>query len=157
MVVALSRLVAVFVLMFEICSVDALAVKKNNSLPQTRSPKSYSVKGYNDDAFGLVLLGSLFAGHDSLFASTFVGVSAVAATATNLGYLPSQDARVPGAVAAVNLAISTLLKLTLFPIDHHTAASDTVPSEEWVEVGLTIASIVWSFTNWKISQQQETK
>lgn len=151
----LSRLFAILLLVYVSCSVDALAFNKKDPLPPQKDTKSYSVKGYNDDAFGLVLLGSLFAGQDSTFASTFVGVSAIAATATNLGYFPSQEPRVPGAVAVVNLALSTLLKMTIFSIDN--VDVDTVPSAELVEVKLTAASVVWSFTNWRISQQERAK
>jgi hypothetical protein len=127
------------------------AYKKSRPPRKTDDLKRFAVKGYNDDAFGLVFLGSLFGGQDFVFASTFVGVSAIAATATNMGYIPSQEARVPGAVAVVNLALSTLLKLTVFK----DAATDILPSAMFIDVGVSTASVAWSFTKWKMSQQSE--
>jgi hypothetical protein len=149
-----SKLSILFFLLSAYVSVDALAAHKKKSRPSPKNGdgKHFSVKGYSDDAFGLVFLGSFFGGQDYVFASTFVGVSAVAATATNLGYLPSQEARVPGAVAVVNLALSTLLKLTVFT----EAATDITSSAVFVDVGVSTASVAWSFTQWKMSQQNGT-
>ncbi|GAX11902.1 hypothetical protein FisN_17Lh190 [Fistulifera solaris] len=147
-----SKLSILLFLLSAYVSVHALAGHNKSRPPlKTDDLKRFSVNGYNDDTFGLVFLGSLFGGQDYVFASTFVGVSAIAAAATNLGYIPSEEARVPGAVAAVNLALSTLLKLTVLK----EVATDILPSAVLADVGVSTASVAWSFTKWKISQQNE--
>ena len=156
----LSTFRALLLLALGSCSVNALAfIKKSPLPPPTRDSKPYSATGYSDDAFGLVFLGSLLGGQDYIFASTFVGVSAMAATATNLGYFSRNESRVPGAVAVVTLALSFVLKMVLFSTDQATDGilKETLPSATSIDVGLAVASVAWSFTNWKMAQQKESK
>lgn len=121
----------------------AFGSKANTSNKETTTNEnSGRPVGYGDDAFGLVFLGSSFAAQDSAFAGTFLVLSAMAATATNLKYLP-QDPSIPGAVAAVALMLQPLVALGVT----HTADTLALPSA--IDWGVTLISVAWAFWNWQ--------
>jgi hypothetical protein len=70
-----------------------------------------SGKYYNDDAFGLIFLGSLAGFHDYLFAAIFAACSFGCVAALRFNKDLSYDARGPGAVAFVALVTSIVIAL----------------------------------------------
>jgi hypothetical protein len=112
------------------------------SSSMTNANSRPGISGYGDDAFGLVFLGSSFAAQDSAFAGTFVVLSAIAATATNMKYL-DQDPRIPGAVAAAALILQPFVALGV------TQTTDSLALPPAVDVGVTLISVAWAFWNWQ--------
>lgn len=65
---------------------------------------------YSDDCFGLIFLSIFLALGDVLFASIFLGCSALAAVLTQSFRLPFAKSRVPGVVAGVTLLLTLLAR-----------------------------------------------
>lgn len=102
---------------------------------------------YNDDAFGLVFLFSSFAAKDLEFAGTFLVLSAVAAAGTNTGvWNKNADPRIPAAVAAAALCLRPFVAIL---VTHSVGGLEFPPLPD---LGLTLASAVWGFNNWKNEQ-----
>ena len=114
-------------------------------LSMRNSKENESSLNYNDDAFGLIFLGSFAVEHDNIFAGTFGILSAVAATLVRkqvLEYRPLM----PGIVA-----VGTVLVLTaVTPSELHPNAVTLL------QLGTCAISLGWSIVQ-EIQQQQDGK
>jgi hypothetical protein len=113
-------------------------------LVMRQSKENESFLNYNDDAFGLVFLGSFAVEHDNIFAGTFGILSAVAAILVRkkvLEYRPLM----PGIVA-----VGTVLALTAV------TPSELHPNRvTLLQLGTCAISLGWSIV--QEIQQQDTK
>lgn len=103
---------------------------------------------YNDDAFGLVFLGSLALTQDQFFAVVFLTLSAIAALLTRRGLLNGSKA-VPATVAWCTLLLTTMFRLTA----HIPDLPASLPSKELlllhdhdlIQAGLCMVSMAYGF------------
>ena len=100
------------------------------------SPASPSSRFYNDDAFGLVFLSSAIAIKDEVFASIFLAFSASAALMV-FSEKVSFTHRLPAAVAAVTLALSTLAG------NFGIHSRDPLPNAIELESAVCFVSVAW--------------
>ena len=114
-------------------------------LGMRNSKENESSLNYNDDAFGLIFLGSFVVEHDNIFAGTFGILSAVAAILVRkkvLEYRPLMSGIV---------AVGTLLVLTaVTPSELHPN------SVTLLQLGTCAISLGWSIVQ-EIQQQQNGK
>ena len=106
-------------------------------------------KDYNDDAFGFVFLGSLALTQDPIFAGSFFALSAAAAVATRLEWLPASKV-VPAAVAGCSLLVAIILREVASNGQDSLLGSAEISSSfsengAWIQVGLCTVSMIYGF------------
>jgi hypothetical protein len=89
---------------------------------------------YNDDAFGLIFLGSFVVEHDNTFAATFATLSAVAAILVRQRIVIQGIPVLPGLVALTNLLV---FQTPVFSNLHPESLS-------YLQVGSCMLSFIWS-------------
>jgi hypothetical protein len=102
---------------------------------------------YNDDAFGLILIGSSIVSTDDYsFPALFAALSAGALLSVRFGVLPENDARLPAVVAVGSLLGSALYQQVV-------QGNFSFSRELAFEAAVTCVSVVWCLIQYNSRQQ----